>query len=162
MKRIRILFLTALFLLTLPSCKKENLYRDDVESAMLFETAQTALKSEAEFLPAKDGYLNDYFTVPAYVTDYEIRFSKDGSALDEIGIFHVESGNDAAMATTLRDYLSASLSKNEAWYRSYIPEEIPKLRDSEVRTYGNYVAYAILSDADRAAFFRSLEDTLKL
>ena len=88
-------------------------------------------------------------------------FATDGNNLDEIGIYQVTDGNANAMKTVLEDYLEDSLARNQSWYESYIPKEIPKLRDAEVKVFGNYVIYAICSKEDRAAVFSAVADLLK-
>ena len=88
-------------------------------------------------------------------------FATDGNNLDEIGIYQVTDGNANAMKTVLEDYLEDSLTRNQSWYESYIPKEIPKLRDAEVKVFGNYVIYAICSKEDRAAVFSAVADLLK-
>ena len=50
----------------------------------------------------------------------------------------------------------------ETWYDSYIAQETPKLRDAEVKVFGNYAVYAIASKEDRAAFFDAVENALRV
>ena len=77
------------------------------------------------------------------------------------GFFHVTDGNADSMEALLKDYLTRSYEKNQSWYDSYIPKEIPKLRDAEVKVFGNYVIYTICSKEDRAAVFSAVADLLK-
>ncbi len=160
MKRIISILLTALLLFLLPACAKARHYRDDISGKKLAELALRAPKSDSGYSAADAHFLDDYFLIPSYVTDHAVHFSSDGSNLNELGVFHVQNGHAEELKDTLRGYLSESLSKNQAWYNSYIPEEIPKLRDAEVRIYGNYVVYAIFDKDDRAAVFDSVEQTL--
>ena len=64
------------------------------------------------------------------------------------------------MENHLVSYLSKSFEKNREFYDSYIPEETAKLRDAEVRRFGNYVAYAILDRDSKSRFFSAIEDKL--
>ncbi len=154
------LLLTALLLLTLPSCSKAKTYRDDILCKELADTALNTFDESNSYATGADGFLDDYFQIPDYVTDHSIRFSSNGANLNEVGIFHTADGKAMDLQAMLKDYLADSLEKNEAWYNSYIPEEVYKLRDAEVRTYGNYVIYAILSPTDRASLFNATESSL--
>ena len=64
------------------------------------------------------------------------------------------------MAKLLRDYLAQAYEDNRVWYDSYMPEETPKLRDAEVKVFGNYVVYAIYSSADKATLFDAVKAAL--
>ena len=81
--------------------------------------------------------------------------------MDEFGIFHVTDGNAEDLETELEDYLEESYEQNKDWYDSYMPEETPKLRDAQVKVFGNYVVYVILSEADCEAAFEAVEKALK-
>ena len=48
----------------------------------------------------------------------------------------------------------------DSWM-NYQPEEEPKLKGAEVRTVGDYVMYAILSDADKETAFKTFTAALK-
>lgn len=156
--RILMLALTLTLLLSLASCKQ---YRNDLSPDALSEPAVSALGSPADYTVAAEGYLDDYFTTPSYVSAYRICFATDGNNLDEFGIYHVEEGNASAMKTVLENYLTDSFAKNQTWYDSYIPTETPKLRDAEVKIFGNYVVYVIADKEDRAALLSTLEELLK-
>ena len=58
------------------------------------------------------------------------------------------------------EYLETMKNDQHAFIASYAPEELPKLERAEVRVFGNYVAYAILSDEDRTLFFDTVEKKL--
>ncbi|MBQ5772489.1 MAG: DUF4358 domain-containing protein, partial [Clostridia bacterium] len=120
-----------------------------------------AIGDPEDYSTAEEGYLDDYFTVPSYVTSYTLCFATDGNNLDEIGIYQVSDGNADAMKDVLEKYLDDSLAQNQTWYESYIPKEVPKLRDAEVKVFGNYVVFAICSKEDRAAVFSAVADLLK-
>ena len=159
MKKSLLILLSLALLLSLASCQGKN-YTDDVAVLPLVENAISALGDDLDFSTAQSGYLDDYFTTPSYVTDSVIQFATSGNNLDEVGIFHVTAGNAKEMASLLEDYLSRSYEANQAWYDSYIPQETPKLRDAEVKAFGNYVVYAILSSSDRTVFFNGIEAEL--
>jgi len=159
MKKCILILLSLLLLAALPSCTSPS-YADDVKIETLADVIEKAVAEQRDYTTADDGALDDYFKMPDYVTDSLIRFSTEAKNLDEYGIFHVTEGNAAAMAKLLQAYLEQSYEDNRAWYDSYMPEETPKLRDAEVRVFGNYVVYAVYSSADKTALFNALHTTL--
>ena len=42
----------------------------------------------------------------------------------------------------------------------YLPEEYPKLKNAEIKSAGLYVMYAVLSDSEKEAAFKELENML--
>ena len=165
MKRILAVCLLLLSLCALTACGARE-YRDDVDVTALAERVTEALNKKTD-LPlryAKDdtGFLSDYFKTPDYIADHAVLYAVSTNNLNEIGVWRVKEGHAAELAALLRtDYLKASLEKNSAWYDSYIPMETPKLRDAEVRVYGNYVVYAILNAEDREIAFETVEKLLE-
>ena len=69
--------------------------------------------------------------------------------------------NARELAEECRDYLKEKYEDENAFIASYAPEELPKLKDAEVKVFGNYVVYAILSESDRATLFANVEEMLK-
>ena len=161
MKKI-LCFALALMLLALPLTACSQKYADDVSVGDLSDAVFEALSGELpDYSTAEKGYLDDYMTIPDYVTEYTVRFSTAGNNLDEFGIFHVTDGNAEDLEGKLEDYLEESYEQNKDWYDSYMPEETPKLRDAQVKVFGNYVVYVILSEADCTAAFEAVEKALK-
>ena len=158
MRRFLPILISLALLLTLASCKKEN-YRDDLPVNALSGTVIVSL-SDTDYSTADDGFLDDYFQTPDYVREKIICFANEGNNLNEFGIYRVTDGNAAQMKDVLEKYLTDSYERNQAWYDSYIPEETPKLRDAEVKVYGNYVVYAIFSQEGRTTVFATVEEML--
>ena len=159
MKRFLISLLSLLLLCSLCACNGTN-YASDRKVSDLIADAESALAGSDAYRRQEDDLLADYFTLPDYVTGVEYRLSKDGNNIDEFGIYQVTDGNAKALKKLVEGYLSKSYEQNQAYYDSYNPQQTPKLRDAEVKVFGNYVAYAILSDADRATFFDTVEKAL--
>ena len=161
MKKILCLAL-ALLLLALPLTACSKKYADDLSAEDLSNEIAIHLNGTIpDYSIADEGYLDDYFAIPDYVTDHMIHFSTAGNDLDEFGVFHVTEGNAQDLETELEDYLEEAYEQNKDWYDSYMPEETPKLRDAEVKVFGTYVVYVILADADRQAAFDAVEKALK-
>jgi hypothetical protein len=162
MKRIFcVLFILTYLISAISSCKKQENYTDEISTSTLSARVQTALTESNVSVFAEDSYLDAYFTRPDFVTEQTILYSGNGNNLNEIGIFHTTDGNAKKLEKLLNRYLSASLAQNQAYYNSYIPEETPKLQHAEVRSFGNYVTYAILNEHDRNVFFATIEKELK-
>jgi len=158
MKRI-LLILTALMLLfSASACNKTN-YRDDLPVNALSGSVISSL-ADTDYSTADEGFLDDYFQTPDYVRESIVCFATEGNNLNEFGIYRVTDGNAAQMKEVLEKYLSDSYTKNQSWYDSYIPEETPKLRDAEVKVFGNYVVYAIFSQEGRNTVFATVEEML--
>ena len=151
MKRF-LLFFSALFLLTFAGCGKPTprKYLNDLSAAELADLADDALSED--FRAADADYLTDYVTLPQAGYSISVRLAAGGDRIDEFGILHSDIGTEEAA----RPY-----EQNRTFYDSYIPTETPKLRDAEVRVYGDYVVYAILSPEERTAFFNRVEACLR-
>ena len=160
MKRIFLLALSLFLLASLVACTDAKQYANDVSPTALAEAALNKMDDGVAYTTAEKGFLDDYFTEPSYLIDSVIRFATDANNLNEFGIFRVESGKAKEMGTLLENYLKDSLTLNQSWYDSYIPEETPKLRDAEVKVFGDYAVYAIADKTDRQAFFAAVESEL--
>ena len=162
MKKILLAILSLALLCSMISCKESANYADNKPVADLADLATKALGDNISYLTAEDGFFDDYFAMPTYVTEGTARFAPDTNNLNEFGVFHVEAGKANDMKDVLKEYLSECLERNQSWYDSYIAQETPKLRDAEVMVFGNYAVYAIASKEDRAAFFDAVENALKV
>ena len=79
-----------------------------------------------------------------------------------MGIFHAPNEGDAKKLKEITQrYLDGLLEEKGAFIGSYAPKELEKLENAEARIFGNYVAYAILSEDDRKLFFDTIEAKLK-
>lgn len=150
-------FLTALCLL-LTACGSKVTYTNTLSSEELSAKACKTLNS-TDFLPADSSYLSDYIDL-SHLPSGSILFAAEGNNLDEFGIWHLPTEQVGEVKNLLESYLDESLERNRSFYDSYIPEETPKLRDAEVRVFGNYVVYAILSERDRNLLFQTVKNAL--
>jgi len=167
MKKIFVTFLALVMLFSLVSCQRPERYNDDADIDVVIQKGLAALNDGIEYAEVEDEefYLSDFFTMPEWVDDAEIFTVKTQAAgvgynINEVGIFEIEGKHTSEMQNKLRSYLSESYETNKDWYDSYMPEETPKLRDAEVKVFGNYVVYAILSKDDRATFFNAVQEEL--
>lgn len=163
MKRISVCLLLLLStLLTATACASAYRFSDSVKISEITEEALDELDSPLLYLIDNTGFTDDYFALPDYVTEHAVLYTGETNNIDEFGIFHVTDGNAATMESLLRErYLTPCYEKNREFYNSYIPNETAKLRDAEVRSFGNYVVYAILSAADRNTLFNAVCDEVE-
>ncbi len=152
----------ALLLVTLSACLKMEEFSDDLSSEELADEITHALGGENVYLTDDTGLTDSYFTLPESVTDHTVRYVSDTNNINEFGVYHVTKGSAKELEAMLMEkYLELSYLNNREWYDSYIPEETSKLQDAEVRTFGNYVVYAILDPTERNTVFETVERALE-
>ena len=119
-------------------------------------------------LPVPDGYyspdsdyLEFYFEgADAIVSEYTIQMSATSTNINQFGIFRVKDGEAEAMKAICESYIETSKARWVA-QANYIASEHPKMEGAEVRVYGNYVVYTMLTTEDKATAFATVEELLK-
>ena len=143
------------------ACQKEA-YQKDINAKEIADTLCQKVPTESRWIDNDQDFIKEYITVPEAVKESYVYYAQNTNALDEFGIFEVEEGKAQEVRNQLLSgYLKKRYDENLEWYNSYMPTETPKLRDAEVRVFGNCVAYAILSPENRKAFFDECERLLK-
>lgn len=159
--RITALIIASLTLLTLIcSCgDKPASYKDDVALATLQAAAEAKLTGTDTFVTQDSDYVEYMMEIgKTEFVEGLVRWQASGASADEYGIF---KASDAEGAKILGDLLRNYLKKrDETWNPSYDADQYPKLKNAEVKVYGNYAVFCILSDADRANVFTAIENTL--
>lgn len=153
----------ALVILTLlaTACAKEE-YKTDIDVDDIAEALMQKTPTESVWIDEDQDFIKEYVTVPEYIKESHIYYAQNTNDLDEFGVFEVEEGKaNAVRSMLMQGYLQKLYTENLEWYNSYMPTETPKLRDAEVRVFGNCVAYAVLSPENRKAFFDECEKLLK-
>ena len=103
-------------------------------------------------------YVKGYMRrTPEEIGEYVILKNVMGTNIDEFGIFKAGTMDAAALKELINGYIKIL---QDSWM-NYQPEEEPKLKGAEVKTVGDYVMYAILSDADKTTAFKAFETALK-
>lgn len=89
----------------------------------------------------------DTDTVAAlYGIDYAVSESvyvSSGATAEEVAVFELKDSDDAQSALTAAQ---ARIESQEASFKDYTPEELPKLKDAIVEAYGNYVIVCVCDD----------------
>lgn len=156
-----ILLISVFMLLFSFSCSKTVKYRNDLSSEEVMKSAPLYERS-AETYDMYDKDFLDFFFEDIPTSDCVVLYSASQENIDEFGIFHAaDTENTAKISESVEKYLSEMKDSQRAFIESYAAEELPKLDTAEMRIYGNYVAYAILSPEEMSAFFEHVENTLK-
>ena len=148
------------------ACQKETYqketYQKDINTKEIADTLCEKTPTESKWIDNDQTFIKEYITVDDEVKESYVYYAQNTNDLDEFGIFEVEEGKAQEVRNQLLNgYLKKKYNENLEWYNSYMPTETPKLRDAEVRVYGNCVAYAVLSQENRKAFFDECEKLLK-
>ena len=148
----------AALLLLLSACGGAKV-RDDVPVSGLSSAVDSAIGNEGDLVAAPESYLSslmelDFSSLPEYV----VKINSRGVNIDEYGIFKAAEGQKVSdLEATVKGYLQ---NRIDIWMPEYMPEELPKLENAEVKTVGNYVMYMILSDSQKAAAGATFESSL--
>lgn len=157
----KFIFFTAVIAVFLTSCAKDG-YTDsiscrDIVNTVIIETAD----SEKEYAPFETSHIAQYFKETDKCDDYCAVYSTDTSDIDEIGIFHTSSKDNAdALVKDCQSYIEELQENSRAFIASYAPEELPKLDGAQVRRFGNYVIYTVLEEEHADEIFEQIKERL--
>ena len=164
-RKIRLIILCVLLSalsLNMYSCMSRQVFADDVSCSDLMDTVETQLPVEFGYKAFGEEHLRYYFEDTKLPDDLCLRYSTASENINEIGIFHTPDAESQEEVVELAEaYLEELQEDQRAFIGSYAPQELPKLDRAEVRTFGNYTVYAILSDEDRALAFDIIESVLE-
>ena len=156
------ILLCPICLLTACDKREEEKHQTEVNTKEIATTLSQKTPTDSAWIGEDQNFIEEYVSIPDYVKESQIYYAQNTNDLDEFGVFWVEEGNEKAVRLLLsQGYLQKRYNDNREWYDSYMPTETPKLRDAEVRIYGNCVVYAVLSADRRTAFFSECEKLLK-
>ena len=160
--RIRhVAFVLLLTLCLFSSCQERQSYRDDLRCETLMDAAIDQAPTDFGYDTFESEHLRYYFDEDEEADDACLRYSIAAENINEIGIFH--ASNETAAREIYEDceeYLEELREEKSAFIASYAPEELSKLEEAEVRRFGNYTVYAILSSEERALVFETIEQAL--
>lgn len=163
MKKL-LIFALAVIVLTLSiiSCSQKNDYRNDVPCTQITDAIKEDLSAKGGYAFFEEEQMKFIFDDISLADEYSVLYSLLSQNIDEFGVFRAGNANDASkLYDECREYIEEKYEDENAFIASYAPEELPKLKDGEVKVFGNYVVFAILSENDRAALFAKVEEMLK-
>ncbi len=156
-----LLFLTALSG-ALVSCNQKPAYADGVPCSGLTDAVIQALPSSSGYSAYGRDQIEFFFEDTKIPDDYSLIYSTASADIDEIGVFHAPDAASAAeLQSIVQRYIDDMRLTQTSFIASYAPEELPKLENAEVKLFGNYVVYIILSDEDRNLAYSEIERVLK-
>jgi len=161
MKRILCAVLLAAILISAVSCSEKTVtYKDNLSPPELASLASSELTNAANIDEVDDFYIEASMGIDVSKSEsHYAAIQTGGTELDEFGIFKMSDETKAEeMKKDLEAYLKDRVDNYDTRY--YI-EELPKFEKAEVRVFGKYAVFAVLSETDKTAFFTSIEDTLK-
>ena len=143
------------------ACAKEE-YKKNIDTKEIAAALCKKTPTESAWINEDQNFIEEYVQIPDYVKESSVYYAQNTNDLDEFGIFEVDEGKANAVRSMLaQGYLQKRYNENREWYDSYMPTETPKLRDAEVRVFGNCVVYAVLDPERQTAFFAECEKLLK-
>ena len=144
------------------SCQKKTDYKDDIPCSEAITEAKKEVPTNSGYETMGQGRAEYAFGASEY-DDCALLVSVATENIDEIGIFHATSEKEAKeLRAAVEKYLEDLLEEKGAFIASYAPLELEKLENAQVKSYGNYITYAILSKERQKLFFDAVEEYLKL
>ncbi|MBR5262068.1 MAG: DUF4358 domain-containing protein [Oscillospiraceae bacterium] len=133
--------------------------RSDVPASDISAAVEAAISSEG-LIQVDESYILGRMQIDtAKCSDYVVKITSIGTAIDEYGIFRAA---DEASAKEVTEQVKAYFERYLAsWMDEYRPEEKPKLQAAEVHTEGVYVFYTIMGEADADAALAALNSLIK-
>ena len=155
------MFLSTALLFSLFACSRDTEYNDSVPCSEILDTLEEQLPIDLGYETYGGDYVEYHFGNLGECDDRSIRYSVLSENIDEFGIFHAKDKKSKDLiSNSVENYIQSMVKDKKEFIASYAPKELPKLESAEVSVYGNYVAYAILSDKDRSTFFETVENLL--
>lgn len=163
MKRILCVIFVLSLLCSLIACSGgDKNYSDSIPCAELLDAAEEQIPIDLGYESFGGDHIKYYFDNTELDDDHALRYSVKSENVNEIGIFHAPDEDSRKKLEDLaKKYISDLVEDRGSFIASYAPDELDKLRGGEVRVYGNYIAYAILSEAEKEHFFDAIEKELK-
>ena len=161
MKKLMIALLS-LSLLVSFGCRQRPQYRDDVLCTTITTEVCDELSREEVFLSFGEEHMRVSFENTDRYADKSLVYSEASENIDEIGVFRAEREEDVEELRRLCEQYVTSLREDmRAFVESYAPREAAKLDRAEVKVFGRYVVYTVLSDQDRTEAYEEIEELLR-
>lgn len=148
--------------LAFTACDSDNVkIKDDVAISALVAAAKGQIPNDEGYVSVDSDYFEFNFEALPAFKEADVFIASNSSAnLNEVGIFHFSSADDAKNGEqSVKNYLAA---KDESFRNSinYTPNEYPKIENAKTKVIGNYVVYTILTAEDGAKVIDAIEAQL--
>ena len=160
-KKIAVSLLACLLAFSLSACTKTIAYKDDVSTAAISESITAKIPVDGGYDFSDADFLTYYFEGNTAIDDFVIAASSASSDVNEYGILHVNDIEQIAEVEKMAQvYLSNQRDFLSTFLNTYNAAEMAKLESMQVRVFGNYVVFTILSEADTATVMSLVETML--
>ena len=160
MKRIILLLILSLSILVFSSCKQEK-YTSSLTSTELADELMKQISGSEDYLSYTDEELSYFDFTKDGDADITLLHSQAAEDVGEIGVVRVFDGKSKEMKLALEEYLKDQQKEKGAFFKNYAPGELLKLERAEVRCFGDYVVFTVLSSEESQAVFEKAEEILK-
>lgn len=152
------LLLCLVALLSLCACGGEKI-NTDVVPADISENIVKALGAVDAMTALDESYITGRMDIDlSNCAEYDVRLSTASINVNEFGVFKAKDVDHVeALDADVQAYLAMRL---ETWMDEYLPEEKPKVENAQVRTFGPYVIYTILSESDSQIAIDTMSEML--
>ena len=159
--RLICVFILALITLSCFTACGGGDWRNDVAVSSISAAIGAKIPVPDGYYSPDSDYLEFYFEgADAIVDEYTIQMSATSTNINQFGIFRVKDGEAENMKAICESYIETSKARWVA-QANYIASEHPKMEGAEIRVFGNYVVYTMLTTADKATAFATVEELLK-
>lgn len=145
MKKILVVILAFAMIFSFTACADKKAKNPDVSEIM------NAVKKDIKFEDMADiekEKIKTYIDINLdEVEQLKYIIAGDGITADEVLIVKVKDGTDTS---DIKSKIEKSRENKKELFKSYSPEEMPKIESSVLEIKGNYVFYAITSDNSKA------------
>ena len=160
-KKIAIALAACLLAFSLSACTKTVAYKDDVSTAAISESITAKIPVDGGYDFSDADFLTYYFEGNPAIDDFVIAASSASSDVNEFGILHVNDIEQIAEVDKMAQvYLSNQRDFLSTFLNTYNAAEMAKLESMQVRVFGNYVVFTILSEADTETVMSAVESLL--
>lgn len=160
-KKIAVSLLACLLAFSLSACTKTIAYKDDVSTSAISESITAKIPVDGGYDFSDADFLTYYFEGNTAIDDFVIAASSASSDVNEFGILHVNDIEQIAEVDKMAQvYLSNQRDFLSTFLNTYNAAEMAKLESMQVRVFGNYVVYTILSEADTETVMSLVEAML--
>lgn len=136
----------------------------DIDPEDVAERMVDAIGGQGDYMEADDDVYDFYFGESEgypLLDDACMMLAREETNVGELGVFEAEREEDAQVVYDMvRKYFDDRTEGLRAFAANYSPEDLAKIDNAGIATYGKYVVYYILNEAEQAAAIGALEDAL--
>ena len=137
-------------------------YSDTLSCADITNALKREILADSEYTEYSPTEAKYVFDESDIFDSCSIIYSSASDDVGEIGVFHAKTQDQATeLLKDAKQHISEEQKDKSEFLRNYLPSEVSKLERADVRQYGNYVIYAILSPEEQNDVFSYIEKMLK-